>query len=405
MSASSILIQGMNFAPEPIGIGRYSGELASYLISRGHRVDVITTPPHYPGWKLREPKLRNGYGRQNMGELTVIRCPLLLHRSGYGIWRLLAPLSFAISAAPVTLWRIFRCRPNTVVCIEPTLFAAPVTLLAAKIVGSRCVLHVQDLEVDAAFVVGHVKRAWLRRIASWFERLVMRQFDVVVTISDQMKRKLIAKGLAEDRIKITRNWVDTSKISYSAAPNRFRHELGIESEKFVVLYAGQVGPKQALGVLLDAAAECESDPQIRFVIAGEGPSKDKLIRQYAHLENVTFLPLQPEGRLSELLNLADLHVIAQDRNAADLVLPSKLGGMLASGRPIVVTTEKHTELAKLLEGVAYITPPGDPRALAMTIREASVSRQSLPRPYDAILAEFSSSSVLPAFHDLICGIN
>lgn len=403
MDARPILIQGMNFAPEPIGIGRYTGELATYLTAQGRDVDIVTTPPHYPGWKFRNPKIGNRYGRQVIGRLTVLRCPLLLHRSGFGIWRLLAPLSFAVSAAPVIFWRIVWSRPAAVLCVEPTLFAAPVALLAAKIVGSRCLLHVQDLEVDAAFDVGHIRSGWLRRLGVWLERTLMRRFDLVVTISDRMRQKLISKGLAGSRVAVVRNWVDTSKISYRPESNRFRGQLRIAESDFVVLYSGQMGPKQALGVLLDAAEKCEDDPTIKFVVAGEGPVKDKLIRRYGHLNNLTFLQLQPEDLLPELLNIADLHVITQDRNAADLVLPSKLGGMLASGRSILVTAETGTELATLLEGAAYITPPGDATALAVAIKQACAKRDPLPRPYETLLAQFSSAAILPRFYDLICG--
>ena len=213
-SRPDILLYGMNFAPELTGIGRYSGELAAGLARRGATVEAITAPPHYPGWFVRPPYSAGRYTRETVEGVRVIRAPLVLHKAGGGIWRLIAPLSFAIASAPVAAWRILTARPRTVLCVEPTLFSAPIALLAAKLVGAHTVLHVQDLEVDAAFAVGHLgKAAILAKLGLWFERAVMRRFDCVVTISQEMARRIEAKGVASDRVHIVRNWVDVGRAS------------------------------------------------------------------------------------------------------------------------------------------------------------------------------------------------
>lgn len=398
-----ILIHGLNFSPEPIGIGRYSGELASYLAAEGDAVEVVTALPHYPGWKSHPPYKNGRYTNDVRDGIKVIRCPLLLHSSGRGIWRLLAPLTFAVAAAPVVFWRIIASRPHTVVCVEPTLMSAPAALLAAKLVGARSVLHVQDLEIDAAFNVGHLQGSWLRNTAKAFERFMLRRFDVVITISERMAQRLVVNGARPESIKVIRNWVNTSKIKYLEGPNAFRQQLGISDNAFVVLYSGQIGPKQALDVLLKAALECKDDPSIHFVVAGDGPSKQPLIDTYGHLLNVHFLPIQPEEKLCELLNLADLHVITQAPNTADLVLPSKLGGMLASGRMVLVTADQGTELADLLTDAAIVVPPGDASAVAAAIKQASVERKPAPLKLTRLVNQFSSETILPAFRREILG--
>lgn len=159
-----VIVYCMNYAPEVAGVGHYTGEIAEYLAATGHDVTVITTPPHYPGWSV-QGGFANRYSSRREHGITVIRCPLILRRKMGGIWRLIAPLSFALSSAPVALWQILRKRPQVVFCVEPTLFAAPVAQLAARLAGSSTVLHVQDLEVDAAFAVGHLgARTWLKKI-------------------------------------------------------------------------------------------------------------------------------------------------------------------------------------------------------------------------------------------------
>ena len=410
IASSKILIHAINFAPELIGCAKYTTELAQFLDGRGHRVEVITAPPHYPGWFARKPYNAWSYSSETMGGMTISRCPMLMKKDGGGVWRLLAPMTFAVAAAPMVAWRILRFQPDVVMCVEPTLFSAPAAMLAAKFVGAKTLLHVQDLEVDAAFEVGHIKGRAIRRAASFLERALLGGFDRIVTISKKMRTALVKKGLPRSRVELLRNWVDLDAIKpwpprHDAA---FRAELGIEKERFVVLYAGHVGVKQALDVVLDAARRLVSHGDVHFVIAGEGPRKACLQAAYDDLLNVSYLPLQPAERLDELLSMADLHVLPQHNGAADLVLPSKLGGMLASGRPIVATVNAGTELSDILTGVALLTPAGDAEALAeailrardtdlssyvekgLRVAEALSSRRLLPLFEQALLSNFEA---------------
>jgi glycosyltransferase involved in cell wall biosynthesis len=237
-----VLIHGINYAPELIGVGRYTGDFAEYLAEQGHVVEVVTAVPHYPGWWVRPPFRNYRYWSEIRSGVKIIRCPLLLHRSGKGLWRLLMPLTFALAAARVVFWRILRSRPGTVICIEPTLLSAPAAIVAAKIVGARRALHVHDLEVDAAFAVGHLRTGSLRRLAEAFGRFLIRRFDVIVTLSERMRERLAAKKPRATRIEVIRNWVDTGKIRPLRGPNSFRRELGLSETDFVALYAGQWAP-------------------------------------------------------------------------------------------------------------------------------------------------------------------
>ena len=361
-----LLICGMNYAPEPIGVGRYTGDLGAYLSQQGNEVAVVTAVPHYPGWAVRDG-YRNRYSTEYVSAVRVARCPLLLKSEMRGIWRTLAPLSFALSSAPVVVWRILTWRPDTVLCVVPSLLSAPAALLAAKLVGARTVLHVQDLEIDAAFAVGHLRGGLFKKLICRFEKALISAFDFVITISSAMRIKLEAKGIEADRVGVIRNWVDLENIRVLASSSLYRRELGIAERDFVVQYAGNIGVKQALPIVLGAAARLVSRPNIVFVIAGEGPEKARLEATYGHLPNVRFTGLQPEARLCEFLNLADLHVIPQAADAADLVLPSKLGGMLASGKPVLAMAEPGTELAEFLRDAAIIIPPGDSAALVAAI--------------------------------------
>lgn len=367
----------MNYAPEMIGIGRYMSDLAAGLVGRGISVEVISPPPHYPDWYVRLPYSAARYRSEQLAGVKVIRCPIALRRGAKGIWRLVSPLTFGITSLPVILWRSLASRPSAIVCLQPTLFVAPAVILAAWLTGARAVLYTQDLEVDAAFATGHLPSSGrARRLAFWFERMLLRGFDSVVTISNRMAARLRQKGVVAERLTVVRNWVDATRIYPLARPSAYRSMLGISADDYVVLYAGHLGIKQGLPVALEAARQLQARPDIVFVIAGEGPSKQALVERYGGQANVRFLPLQPEDRLNELLNLADCHILPQEPSVQDLVLPSKLGGMLASGKQCLVMADSGSELADFLGDCCVIVAPQDHAQLPEIIARLADNRQT-----------------------------
>ncbi|MCL8381827.1 WcaI family glycosyltransferase [Xanthobacter aminoxidans] len=397
-----LLVSAMNHAPELTGCGKYTGELVALMVRRGHEVEVVTAPPHYPGWTVKAP-YRNRYSTEVLDGARLYRCPVLVRAAMGGVWRLIAPMSFALTSAPVTLWRALSLRPDTVLSIEPTLFAAPFVLLSAWLAGARTVLHVQDLEVDAAFAVGHLGGAGgLKRLAAAFELFCLSRFDTIVTISQRMAEKIAEKGIPEERIALVRNWVDLGHIRPSPTDFAYREELGLPRDAFVALYSGNVGPKQGLDVVVEAARLLADRNDIVFAIAGEGPSLEGLRRQAADLPNVRFLPFQPYARLSQFLSVCDLHLLPQQASAADLVLPSKLGGMLASGRTILVTAEPGTELADFLAGAATLVSPGDAGAMADAVRRhQSGSLPDTSVRCGQLAATLSEQSAMDKLEDLL----
>src|SRR4029079_16251546 len=161
--------------------------------------------------------------------------------------------------------------------------------------------------------------------------------------------------------------VDLERIKPAGISFAYRDELNLPRNAFVVLYSGNLGPKQGLMVVIDAARRLQGIQNLLFVIAGDGPSKASLIAAAAGLNHVRFLPFQPPEKLGHFMSLCNLHVLPQLATAGDLVLPSKLGAMLASGRPIVVTAEPNTEIAQFVGRTATVVPPENAVALADAI--------------------------------------
>lgn len=359
-----ILIYGLNFTPELTGIGKYTGEMADWLATRGHEVRVVTTPPYYPSWRVRADYRAGAYSVEDaakgeVGRLRVYRCPLWVPRKPTGLTRMLHLMSFALSSLPVALWQAVAWRPDAVFTVEPAFFCAPGALLTARLAGAASWLHVQDFELEAAFDLGLLPTGgYLQRFAKGFEEMFTRLFDRVSSISPNMVARLAVKRVPDERKVLFPNWVDVEAVRPlpRGEQNRNRTEWSVGKEKVVLLYSGNMGRKQGLEALAPLARSLASDPRIHFVFCGDGAFRPQLESEVAGLENVTLLPLQPVERLNELLNAADIHLLPQRADAADLVMPSKLTGMLASGRPVVATAAQGTQVAQMVEGLGIAVP-------------------------------------------------
>lgn len=399
-----VLIYGLNFWPEPTGVGRYTGELATWLAARGHQVRAVTTPPYYPWWRVSAGYSGWQYRSEVVEGVRVIRCPLWVPARATGFTRLLHLASFAVSSLPVILWQSFW-RPDVVLVVEPTLLAAPQGWLAARLAGAAAWLHVQDFEVDAAFRLHLLTSRSLRRLAQALERWLMRRFDVVSTISERMLASLTAKGIAPERAVLFANWVDTGTIAPLSQPSPLRESEGIPSDAVVTLYAGNLGEKQGLEVLIEAARHLSHSARVVWVICGDGAARARLRRLADGLTNVRWLPVQPAERLNWLLNLADIHVLPQHGDAADLVMPSKLTGMLASGRPVVATAHAGTEIAAVVAGRGVVVPAGDAAALAEAVSRLAADPAERVRLGAAArrfaVASLDREAVLPRLEDCL----
>lgn len=360
-----LLLLSLNFSPEMIGIGKFNGEMARWFSSRGHQVRVVTAPPHYPEWKVDKGFSAWKYRKEVQDGIKVWRCPLWVPSLPGGFNRLIYSALFAISSFPIMLQQIFW-RPDVVMTIEPTLACALPAWLTATLSGGISWLHVQDLEVDAAFNLELLKSKGLKRLALTFESLLMKLFDGISTISQKMKEKLIQKGINPSKIVLFPNWINPQEIYPLDTPSIFRSELKIPENKIVALYSGNFGRKQGLELIVEVAKDL---PDIHFIFCGQGPSELMLKKLAQNVSNLFFIPLQPQKKLLHLLSLADIHLLPQKESAADLVMPSKLTGMLASGRPVVATAYPGTQVSEIVLRCGRVVPPGDVGSFKKAIEE------------------------------------
>ena len=354
-----ILINSINYSPELTGIGKYTGEMAEWLAEQGYDVRVVTAPPYYPAWRVAEGYSAGWYGREIVAGVTVFRCPLWVPKKPTGVTRILHLASFALSSFPLMLWSGLFWRPNIVFVIEPPLFCAPAAWMSARVGGARAWLHVQDFEVDAAFELGILRARALRSVVLAVEKWLLRRFDTVSSISLRMVERLANKGVESSRRMLFPNWVDTSAIYPLESVEGFRRELGVPEGVKILLYSGNMGEKQGLEILIETANMLSERQDILFILCGEGASRQRLMEMSEGLGNIKFIPLQPIDRLNELLNVADIHLLPQRADAEDLVMPSKLTAILASGRPVIATVRDGSQIANVVRDCGIVVSPGD----------------------------------------------
>lgn len=363
-----ILLLGLNYAPELTGIGKYSGEMMEWLAARGHEVRVVTAPPYYPAWKVRDDYRWWAYRHEvSAAGVKILRCPLWVPKNPRGFSRLLHLASFGISSMPAMMG-MSAWGPDVVITVEPTFFNAPVALMTAALAGAASWLHIQDFEVDAAFDLGLLpKHGTIHNLALALERVVLRRFRHISSISPKMVQRLAAKGVERGKAVLLPNWVDTQAVRPITGPNRYREELRVRDDQVILLYSGNMGMKQGLEILPEVARTLEHREDLRFVFCGEGAFRPRIEEMTRGMRNVVLLPLQPLEQLNELLNAADIHLLPQREDAADLVMPSKLTGMLASGRPAIATAAPGTQVAEAVEGHGITVAPGHAGELRQAI--------------------------------------
>jgi len=397
-----ILIYGLNFYPELTGIGKYSGEMAAHLAVQGHEVRVVTAPPYYPYWQVQKPYRAWRYQKEICEQVEVYRCPLWVPQKLSGLKRILHHLSFMVSSFPVVL-RQRKWQPDLIMVVAPSFFSVFPSLILHKLLPqTKTWLHIQDFEIDAAFDLGFFSKENLfYRLIQKAESGLLQAFDRVSTISQQMLMRLWEKGVAKEKTYLFPNWINTDLIKPLKQPSAYRREWEIKNEQIVALYAGNMGKKQGLEIILEAAKECTQVSELIFVLCGEGAVRSILEERAKGLPNIRFYPLQPFERLNELLSLADIHLLPQHADAADLVMPSKLSGMLASGKAVIATADPESELGAVIKEVGLLTPPEKVDELFVALKKLvqdSSLRNSLGKKGRAwVLDHWEKETILKEF--------
>jgi colanic acid biosynthesis glycosyl transferase WcaI len=349
----NILIYSLNYPPELTGIGKYNGEMCDNFATAENNVTAIVAPPYYPEWKIHQGYSNIKFSSTKENGVSIIRCPLYVPNEVTTITRLIHLASFAFTSSLALFTKLFT-KPDIIFLVQPTLFCAPGALLFGRLTGAKIVMHIQDFEVDAMLGLGMAgdKNSVdniITKTAKFIERCLMKRFDAVSTISYSMIENAKNKGVAEEKTIYFPNWSDTNFVTPETDGSLLKKEWGFKPTDRIILYAGNVGKKQGIEIILAVATVFMAQDNIKFVIVGSGAHSDELKKEAKKLNfnNVFFKPLQPWERVPEMLALADIHLVIQRKGAADAVLPSKLTNILSAGGHAIVTAEAHTELGQI----------------------------------------------------------
>jgi colanic acid biosynthesis glycosyl transferase WcaI len=362
-----ILFMAQCYAPEDVSAAILITELATDLAKRGHQVSIVTGAPNYPYGRVFQGYQNRLYQTETIEAVRVIRTWSYISPSKK-IWPRL--FHYGTYSATAFYGGLAAGRPDVLVSYSPPLPLGLSAWLLSRMWHIPWVLQLEDLYPDAAIAAGVMTN---KNIISFFlklENFLYRKSQHISVISDSFRQTLIKKKVPDSKIKVIPIWADPDKVYPLPKENTFRHEHGLDN-KFVVLYAGNIGLTSCLEDVLHAAKTLQEKTEIRFVIVGEGAKKEALEaeRQNKQLTNVIFLPYQPRKTFPEMLAAADIILVTLNSGAALSSLPSKVFNGMASARPILAVTPLGSGLARIVKEAdcGWVVPPQCPVELAMVI--------------------------------------
>ncbi len=355
-----VTILGINYPPEPTGVAPYTGALSSGLQARGRAVRVLTAHPHYPEWTIRA-----GYGQWTKRELLhgvrVLRLRHYVPKRPAGLLRLLSEISFGLRLL-FAKWG----RPDVVVMVTPALFSTALALIRAKVSRRPVAVWVQDIYSLGVVETG-AGGGLLGRMMSAIEGVVLRAADGVVVIHDRFKAYVVGElGVDSINVEVIRNWTHLDPSREPVDGGALRARLGWNGTEAIALHAGNMGAKQGLENVVQAArlADEENAP-VRFVLLGSGSERDRLEAEAAGVQRLQFVDPVDDESFRAALAAADVLVVNERPGVAEMAVPSKLTSYFDAGRPVVAATDPEGITAQEVESAAagVVVRSGEPASL------------------------------------------
>lgn len=374
-----VIVWGINYAPEFTGIAPHNVALCEFLHARGHDAQMVTTFSYYPTWRKLPEDRGKLYRTDHLNGIPVHRCWHFVPPQVSALKRILHEASFILTS---TLRQLTLPRPDVYVLVSPPLLLGAAGWLIGKIKRAPFVYHVQDMQPDAAVGLGMLQAGWFIRALYALESLAYRSAARVSGITPGMLAKFRRKGVPEEKFIYFPNAISLQGEGAVAGVGEFRRKNGLPADAFIALYAGNLGVKQGLDVLIEAA-RLVRERRIQIVICGDGAQREALAEQAQRLElpNVKMLPLQQGADYNLLLADADVCFITQQSGSGNSFFPSKLLGLLAQSRAVVTVADPESELAEaaVAGGFGLNIPPGRPQEVADVLDQLAKDPARLAR--------------------------
>jgi colanic acid biosynthesis glycosyl transferase WcaI len=375
-----IVVWGINYAPEITGIAPHNVGLCEFLQRNGHDVEMVTTFAYYPAWRKRAEDRLKFFRTDRINNVRVHRCWHFVPARVSAWKRIIHEATFVITSS----MRVLSLRrPDAYIVVSPPLLLGTAGWFAGKLKRAPFVFHVQDLQPDAAVGLGMLKTGRFTRALYGLEAFAYQRATRVSGISEEILDAFRRKGVPETKLILFPNTVILPAENEIPKRGLFRTRYNFSPNEFLAIYAGNLGMKQGLEILIAAAELLHPEGNIRIVIAGDGAARESLEAKLRNrnLGNISMLPLQFGSDYQELLIDADLSLITQQSGSGNAFFPSKLLGILAHSRPVVTVADEESALARVVaEGqFGKNIAPGRPDQLAKTFHELAADRQLLRR--------------------------
>jgi glycosyltransferase involved in cell wall biosynthesis len=357
------------FPPDTGSAAHLFHGLGQALRARGHRVSVVTGFPSYHALG----DLARYRGRlwlvEDVDGLAVARARVPVvsvnTRVGRGLWQFACAASLGGAGLRLP-------RPDVALVYSPPLPLGLAALVWRRLRRVPCVVNVQDLFPQSAIDLGLLRQPRLIRLFEALERQVYQQADAITVHSPGNAAHVAAHGGRPERTWVIPNSIDAGQLQPGPRDNVLRQALGLNGH-FVASFAGIMGHSQDLDVILEAARRLQAQPQIRFLLVGEGVEKARLVQKAIDLglDNVIWLPMQPRERYPLVLHASDVCLVTLHAQVATPTVPSKILSAMAAARPVVAALNLAGDAPKLIAEAqaGYSVPPGNAEALASAVQQ------------------------------------
>jgi len=408
---AEILFLSLVFPPDSVSTAQIMGELAVDLCGCGHRVTVISTSPHYNRDLENErcQPLRSKWGtilrQSDFKGITVYH--ILIPAKGQSIlFRLLSWLFFHIVSVIAALTIVPR--PAVIIAPSPPLTIGLCTWLLGMLYRAPYIYNVQEIYPDIAIRLGAVRNRLIIDLLYRLEKFVYSKASAVTVIASRMREQLLKKGVSDDKVHVIPNFVDVNDLAPLSKENDFSRKHNLNN-KFVVSYAGNMGPAQGLEDFIDAAKILRGEAGICFLMMGDGIHRESLrlrIERY-NLGNFVFLPYQQYSLMGQAYAASDLCLVPQAIETGFEAVPSKVYRIMACARPVLAVTDQNSDLACLVSEAscgAFVLP-GSAEVLAEMIKQAYQKQQVWKEMGIAgrehVVRNYARETVTNQYHKLI----
>jgi len=376
-----ILVLSINYWPDATGIAAVNTWRCEYLAAQGHQVTVCTGPPYYPEWRVPERYRGKLFHREERNGATILRSWMFVPQTLNTKKRILHEASFLATSFARAL---SSQKPDLIFAVSPPLGLGVTVATLSRLWRVPFIFDVEDLQPDAAVELGMMKGQSIIRTLYRIERLAYQRAALVTTITEGMRQRIVQKGIDPAKVVLFPPRADSSLYALRDRfdGSEFREKYGLRG-KLIVSHSGNMGVKQGLNVILEAAAKSRDRDDIQYLFVGDGAMRPQLEARARtqNLNNVRFLPLLENDWFGQMLAATDIALITQQRIVSNIVFPSKTVTLLSAGCPTIASVNSESEVARavLRSGAGLVVEPENGGALFEAIHELAKSRDTLTR--------------------------